>query len=406
MLPKAPQLRSFTLAPDVGMAPRKETPEARSQRLLRAGADLAVKADLQLCIAAMKANSAAVRHVKKMLVDMGFIDSAGSIVKGALPHERVSGAAASPPDPAQPLALTPSGKGQGPTFDLASEFPEDWQTLGQTSGEFLQWCLREAEPVAFSGHAMKALLKPSQRKVPKALLLEMVEFVFDLDEDTPLTGVGSYGAILADMQQRNAQNGRRGRDLIMPFAWADAGVYRVAVEGNKIILTNKCTGKTAEVVDPGFASGGPLTSISFLITKNHSTRKASLTRCGRMQSIPCAQVLPLTQATSMLEPRAKETLALADGVLALGGPAAAASQEEQQQQERKQELEQQLEVKDGMDTGIAEEPAAKKIKATNAGADGLPLAVTPKGKAPPMSALTPELEASFSPQVQESATLA
>ena len=394
------------MPPDVGMALVKETPEARSQRLLRAGAELAVKADLQLCIAAMRENSGAVRHVKKTLVDMGFIDSAGSIVKGALPHGRVLEAAAAPQGPAQPLALTQGGKGQGPAFELAAEFPEAWQTLGQTSGEFLQWCVKEAEPVTFSAHAMKALLKASQRKVPKSLLLEMVEFVLDLDEDTPLTGVGSYGAMLDDMLQRNVQNGRRGRDLVMPFAWADAGIYSVTVDENRVILKNKCTNMSAEVVDTGITTGGPVTSMSFPIAKNHSTRKASLTRCGRMQSIPCALVLPLTQATaSKPELKTKVTLALADRLLALGGQAAAASQEEPKQKQE-QELEEQQELEDGMDAGIVEQPAAKKIKVMGAGADGLPLAVTPKGKAPPMGALTPELEAAFSPLAQANATLA
>ena len=151
------------------MAAKRESNEARSARLLRQGADLAVKSDRDFCFDCMRAHGASIRHVKKVLVDLGYADASGCIAPAS---QSAAGTDGAPTARVNSAYNNLRGKAHAPDFDPAQPLSEAWQTLGKTSAEFLQWLLREAEPVAFSSHAMKGAIKASQRKLPKALLFD------------------------------------------------------------------------------------------------------------------------------------------------------------------------------------------------------------------------------------------
>ena len=249
------------------MPPRKETPEEKSRRLLRAGANLAVKADMQLCIGAMRENSESIRHVMKTLVDLGFIDTSGNIVNATSGSEQqaaLTDIAAGAPgaSPGQPG----KGKASDPEFDMDEPVPETWAVLANASVEFLQWCLKIVEPVAFSGHAVKAMLKGGQRKVPKTTILEIFEFLFDLDEDTPLHGVGTFGSFVESIRTRSQANDRRGRDIVLPARWPAMGAYSLKVLDGKPFLGSRFTSQAVEVTDIGMLGDRPLAVKDFTIS--------------------------------------------------------------------------------------------------------------------------------------------
>eukprot|EP00974_Lingulodinium_polyedra_P101333 9817288-Lingulodinium_polyedra.AAC.1 len=48
----------------------------------------------------------------------------------------------------------------------------------------------------------------------------------------------------------------------------------------------------------------------FVITKNFSLRRASITKCGRMHAVPCSQVIPLASKATQIECAMQPRMAL------------------------------------------------------------------------------------------------
>lgn len=175
--------------PSFDMGPKKETAEEKSLRYQQQSQALSLKADMSVCLAAMKQNPSAISEVKRTLQNLGYIKD-GVVMKGELP----AGAAASSGDGSKaPPAKAGAKKLAAPSADL-SVAPS--ATPAQASSEMLQTILAGIEPVALGPNGLRGLLKPGQRKIPKNILLELLEFVTDMDEDNIWSSMATVGHVI------------------------------------------------------------------------------------------------------------------------------------------------------------------------------------------------------------------
>ena len=179
------------------MPPKKETPEERSTRYQQQSAALAIKADMQRCIAAMKQNPSAVTEVKRTLTNLGYLFE-GEVVRWERPEGHSAGTSAAPSDtpPSVDAAAAgrPSPKAKAKaTLDPSTPAPK---SPTAASVEQLQAILSEAEPIGLSVHALRGLLRGAQRKIPKGILLEIHTFMSDLDDDADWEQLGTLGNVV------------------------------------------------------------------------------------------------------------------------------------------------------------------------------------------------------------------
>lgn len=102
----------------------------------------------------------------------------------------------------------------------------------------------------------------------------------------------------------------------MPVQWGESGIYGLTFVDGVLFLQNRFTNQQAQINVPEFQPPPPLKCEDFVITKNWSARGASINRTGKLLSIPCCQVLPLSGSASAAAVGAGR-LALCNGALAL-----------------------------------------------------------------------------------------
>lgn len=273
------------------MAPRKETAVERSKRLAQESHFVAKKADSTLISKCMKEHPGCIPQLKRTLVNLNYLvaDSEGQFTVTT-----AASAAAGPDVVGERLPKTsPSSKKQ--LLDLTMGVPPSMQ---HADGDLLGLLLEACEPVSLSTFAMKANLKPNQRKMPRNLYYELFEFIFDLDRDTDWAQAITVGALLEDLKATNVRNGRRAAGLAMPISWAQHGLYVLSVDDGVLTLRNRFTDQTALVHNAELATPQPSTTQDFCIMKNYSARCATLVRHGRLFTLPCCTMLPLMSASA------------------------------------------------------------------------------------------------------------
>lgn len=293
------------------MGPKKESHQEKSLRYQQASANLALKADMTTCIAAMRASPDAVREVKRTLMNLGFLKDGEVVAAGASESGRAgsgqgSGAAAKEKGGCK--------KTCAPSIDPSTEAPK---SPAEATPDVLQYILSSVEPVSLSLNALRGLLKGTQRKLPKGILLELHTFVFDCDDDVDWTSFGTLGKVVEFLAALNVQNGRRARDLQIPFTWAESGIYAAFISDGKLHLKSKFSGATVPVSLPGFDKVADIDQVA--ISKNFSAKQAALCLVGKFATVPCMQLLPIQATVAMPH---KPMLAIDNGQLALGEPPA------------------------------------------------------------------------------------
>lgn len=294
------------------MPNKKETAAEKAARFQKASSELALRAELQTCYQVMKTNGAAVQAVHKCLTSLGYLSSDGKIA--ASPPSTNSGSST----PASTKTPKSDSKKQlNDLFDMSSVPPASPK---HASVEALQFILAKLEPASLSQHALRGCLRGAQRKLPKTLVMELLVFVVDADEDSDWSQTGSWAFLLEQLADINEANGRRARDIIMPVTWSTSGIYKLEMIGGGLWLFNRFSGLRAQVSDPRFRDVDSVSQVT--VTKNFSVRMATISRLGRMVNLPCFEVLPPSvggggggQGGS-----AREQLALTNGQLAIEAP--------------------------------------------------------------------------------------
>jgi len=126
--------------------------------------------------------------------------------------------------------------------EAQDKIPRSETTLGMIHLDRLMVIASRMQPVAFSKHTLK-LLKPSpQRGIPKARLLELIEFDTGAGPDSYIGTDGrlkSQEVLTNRLIELSVANNLRGRDLSLPPDFHSHGVYKVEVDGGKIYIVHK-----------------------------------------------------------------------------------------------------------------------------------------------------------------------
>jgi hypothetical protein len=288
------------------MAPKpKMTAQERSALMIQRGAALAKKADYTISVEVMKRYPDSCRDVRKLLVDLGYIDRNGEIVDEA----RRGKSSALPTGGDDAAGPAPPAKG-GSVVDPMAPLPTGWTTLADLSSEFLEWILGFMELVSCGRHALKGLLQGNQRKVPKALLQQILIFATDVSMDVSIAQFGALADLKAFMVARNIECGRRARDLQTPLAWEARGVYALtrATDG-VVVVTNRFSQESGQLADLCSVTSKEFEKLTIL--KNYSKVAAYVAIPGRLQTWSCVEIVAAGGAPRALMPAAK-ALALCD----------------------------------------------------------------------------------------------
>lgn len=170
---------------------------------------------------------------------------------------------------------------------LESTVPHTYTTLGMSphglSLKLLKAFFRGMEPQSLGRHSLRALVPENRREVQYSDMLELLEFMTDLDPATPITGdLRRTDELFNELQSRNLANNRRARELLLPPNWQEKGFYQIRDHnGDKLVLYDKIE-ELDTVVKPvnlGMASGMAFARVR--IDRNFSILRAELVSpCG------------------------------------------------------------------------------------------------------------------------------
>lgn len=262
------------------------TPEEKSTRKAREAVQLRITADTATVKECMKEHPDCARDLRKTLSDLGYLDHKGKVKKAEPSTFQM-------PDKSGGAGRGSAGCRGNPTVDEVCA-GEVFKSPNDASPEFLAVLLEQCEPVTFAPYALRGVLLPTQRKVPKNVLLDCVVFVTGWEKDEPWDGYTCNQDILKEARALSQQLGRRGRDLQMKVGgpcWQGQGVFQPLVSENKLILKNRFTNRAAEVKHPAFTAL-PISADLFSVSKNMSERGARLMRLGVPKGVPCVDILP------------------------------------------------------------------------------------------------------------------
>ena len=112
-----------------------------------------------------------------------------------------------------------------------SHLPKCEVYFGMLSSNTLQALLCELE-ACYTPESLSRLRPSARRAVPKASLLNLIEYLTGLKHDSWIGTTGplkSFDYLAEALGRLNVLRGRRGRDVRLPPDWASDGVYRVFV---------------------------------------------------------------------------------------------------------------------------------------------------------------------------------
>ena len=260
------------------MAPKKETPEQKAQRLTAKGDTILSKAAFQECIASMRGRPEVVNSVKQHLIAKGyFLQSQSAGIPASMPDVQVQTEVPTPME-ARALAdaIEASKVHQPELFRdplLQVDLHRNYSCLRMTPPKYLKLVAQHMEPVALHTRMLTVLCKPGQREVPKEEVLEIIEFCTDKDPNTPFTFL-HLALVAYDCVQKNFELGRRANQLRLPPDWSKDGFYMMKWEGTTLLVWLRWEpSRVAEVQFPGVSE---TMSDSYFITANFSFFRARL----------------------------------------------------------------------------------------------------------------------------------
>jgi hypothetical protein len=96
--------------------------------------------------------------------------------------------------------------------------------------------LATLEPIAFHENMLKIHCKKGMREVPKEPMLELLEFVCDVDPSSPFNHNRNLVVICAALLKTNQANQQRGKNLRLPVDWALSGFFKISEEDGSVVL--------------------------------------------------------------------------------------------------------------------------------------------------------------------------
>lgn len=267
--------------------------------MLSAALDL--EADRDLCVKCMVAQPDCIRHVKKSLTNLGFINEDDTL------SSTITGDQAACHRLEQWIKNSKQATAKKHTDDMMTSPPPASPSVA--TQEQLNSILERCEPVSLSHYAMKGALRKGQRRVPKTFLLEVLEYISRDPKDADWTKLETFGEVVNHYVEMNQNTGRRARELQMPVSWPDHGIYEVFKAADIMMLRHRFTGEENSIHDTILLKGVENVDVhSFQISKNFSETQAMVSRIGCVPSVPCVQIIPLKDTAQ------QAPLALLDGV--------------------------------------------------------------------------------------------
>jgi hypothetical protein len=230
------------------MAPRKgESALEKADRLQSKAHELQTKASLNRVIAAIKARPDLVGTLERQLISLGALDTtptprtsparAMQIAETfGLLQLRDGSAAELPEAEADPAAQRPAAAPMDTLEEMDDKpFDKNITNFGGLSSKRLKSMLACLEPVTFSCHNMKSMMKKGARDVHKQDLLKLLEFATNATIGMDIPSDTRCATKLAEsLSKRNISLGRRARDLVLPPAWETCGIFSIQVEDDCI----------------------------------------------------------------------------------------------------------------------------------------------------------------------------
>ena len=240
------------------MAPRKgESALERADRLQTKAHELQTKASLNRVVAAIKARPDLVGTVERQLISLGALDTTPT--PRAYPTKPMQvaekfdllqlqdGTASESPGHGQREAA-PAAQGPAPGVGQPAAAMDDQDDMndkpfdknitnfGGLSAKRLKALLAILEPVTFSCHNMKSMMKKGAREVNKRELTRLLEFATNatMGMDIP-SDMRCMTKLAESLARMNASLGRRARDLIMPPSWEAPGAFSIQLQGESIL---------------------------------------------------------------------------------------------------------------------------------------------------------------------------
>ena len=184
------------------MAPKKETPKQKRQRLALSAASAGQTDERQTVIDCMDVQPECVPRIMCQLKDLGFLTEQGELPEGLTKEKAVSG------------QRVQAWKDQSKRASVPKvEFCEDDLvpcTFDKCGVELLMHCLAECEPVSLSAAAIKGQLTKTQRKMPRDVPVHIMEFILGDMVWNPELTIKQW---VEKCMEMNKQNGRRLEDI-------------------------------------------------------------------------------------------------------------------------------------------------------------------------------------------------
>ena len=258
---------------------RKETKLDKAARLEAESLRIRAKAEFEVACQALKAYPVELCAVARSLKQEGIITPDGGEVVLNVVSAPVVGAKTTAEAIEDDDEYTVADQQD---IDAAKALHRNFQKWGQVPALYLRKALSFAEPVSLAFHSLKALIPRGSREVPRAVALEIMELMTDLDPAMDIGDARSEGDIINIIVSKNRACGRRARELRLirgdgigggeRVFDTEQGIYSVRREDGKVIVAMLGADRTVTL------DVAPLEDNEFIavIQQNHSRRRAIL----------------------------------------------------------------------------------------------------------------------------------
>ena len=224
------------------MAPKKETAAERSQRLACKADEIRVLADYNRACAVMKYRPEVISSVQNHMQAKGWWDLPQ--LKAPVPEGREDSANAGQRTGCDAFEQF---KADFPhvdacPVDLLTPMHRNYNTWSSIGPKGIRAVLHCCEPVSLNSRLVMGLAGKHQREAPKDKLLELLEFIADIDGDQALPFDSKDPAcrplweLCQHAMECNESLGRRARDLHLPQDWSTVFRFNTKVENDILFL--------------------------------------------------------------------------------------------------------------------------------------------------------------------------
>lgn len=198
------------------------------------------------------------------------------------------------PKPQQPEAPKDGG--------LATFLSDAYYKVKSMSAGPICSLLSIAEPVACSKNALRGLVVAGNRVPSKTICLELFEFIFGHNPEWSATGdLRQLDTLHKYLCDRNAERGRRARDLVFPLDWERDGIYALSLrpvgDGQALDVTHKYTKQVNSFTDEDL-NGAPLASVKVQHNFSETTAFLMSESCAMLHRILLLDFPEQTVATA------------------------------------------------------------------------------------------------------------